>query len=83
MILFVFNFLSNYFIYSEFIRIHPNVFLIYLKLCSPADCFALLHRRIAAHCCAHYCRTLSHTTAHTAALLDTAVRLAAHCCALH
>jgi hypothetical protein len=81
------DFISNYLIYSEFIRVYMNMLWIYLKICSLPDCRTLTHRWTAAHCHAH-CRmtaahTAAHTTVHTAALLDIAVCSAANCSTLH
>jgi hypothetical protein len=62
-------FISNYLIYSEFIRIYTNKFLIYLKICTLLHTAALLDSRSLPHC-----RTLPRTAAHTAAHCRTHCR---------
>jgi hypothetical protein len=55
----LYNSVSNYLIYSEFIRIHTIVFWIYSNFCSLPDCRTRPHRWTAAHCHMH-CRTAAH-----------------------
>jgi len=54
------NFILNYLIHSEFIRIHTNIFWIYLKICTLLHCCTLPHCQTAAHC-----HTAAHRRAHT------------------
>jgi hypothetical protein len=72
-----YDFISNYLIYSEFIRLFEK-----MLTAGMSNTAAPLDSRILPHALPDS-RTLPHTATHTAALPDTAVYSAANCRTLH